>query len=29
VAQRLGATIERQVDLFGHAVDLWVTQREV
>ena len=29
VAQRLGATIERQVEQFDHAVDLWVTQREV
>jgi RimJ/RimL family protein N-acetyltransferase len=29
VAKRLGATIERQVELFGHVSDLWVTQREV
>jgi RimJ/RimL family protein N-acetyltransferase len=28
VAQHLGAAIERQVDLFGHVVDLWVTQRD-
>jgi RimJ/RimL family protein N-acetyltransferase len=28
VAQRLGATIERQVELFDHVVDLWVTRRE-
>jgi RimJ/RimL family protein N-acetyltransferase len=28
VAQRLGATIERQVELFDHVTDLWVTQRE-
>ena len=29
VAQRLGAAIERQVELFGHVTDLWVTRREV
>jgi len=29
VAQRLGAAIERQVELFGHVTDLWVTKREV
>jgi len=29
VAQRLGATIERQVELFGDAADLWVTRRDV
>jgi len=28
VALRLGATIERQVELFDHVVDLWVTQRD-
>ena len=28
VAQRLGATIERQVELFDHVTDLWVTRRE-
>ena len=28
VAQRLGATIERQVELVDHIVDLWVTRRE-
>jgi len=28
VAQRLGATIERQVELFDHVVDLWVTRRK-
>jgi RimJ/RimL family protein N-acetyltransferase len=28
VARRLGATVEREVDLFGHGVDLWVTQRD-
>jgi len=28
VAQRLGATIERQVELFDHVTDLWVTQRD-
>jgi len=27
VAQRLGATIERQIELFDHTTDLWVTQR--
>jgi RimJ/RimL family protein N-acetyltransferase len=28
VARRLGATVERQVELFGDVSDLWVTQRE-
>lgn len=28
VARRLGATIERQVELFDHVSDLWVTQRD-
>jgi RimJ/RimL family protein N-acetyltransferase len=28
VARRLGATIERQVELFDHISDLWVTQRD-
>lgn len=28
VAQRLGATIERQVELFDRAADLWVTDRD-
>ena len=28
VAQRLGATIERQIELFDHATDLWATQRD-
>ncbi len=28
VARRLGATIERQVELFDHVTDLWVTQRD-
>lgn len=28
VAQRLGAAIERQVELFDHVTDLWVTKRE-
>jgi RimJ/RimL family protein N-acetyltransferase len=28
VARRLGATIERQVELFDHVVDLWVTRHE-
>ena len=27
VAQRLGATIERQAELFGDVIDLWVTTR--
>jgi RimJ/RimL family protein N-acetyltransferase len=29
VARRLGATIEGEVELFGHVTDLWVTRREV
>lgn len=28
VARRLGAQKDREIDLFGHAADLWVTQRE-
>jgi RimJ/RimL family protein N-acetyltransferase len=28
VAQRLGATIERQFELFDHVTDLWATQRD-
>jgi RimJ/RimL family protein N-acetyltransferase len=28
VARRLGAEIEREIDLFGHAADLWVTSRQ-
>jgi RimJ/RimL family protein N-acetyltransferase len=28
VARRLGAVIEREIDLFGHVADLWVTQRD-
>ena len=28
VAQRLGATIEREMDLFGHVADVWVTRRD-
>ena len=28
VAERLGATVEGRAELFGHAVDLWVTTRE-
>ncbi|KIZ35507.1 MULTISPECIES: GNAT family N-acetyltransferase [Rhodopseudomonas] len=28
VARRLGAKIERQIDLFGHPADLWVTRRQ-
>jgi RimJ/RimL family protein N-acetyltransferase len=27
VARRLGASIEREIDLFGHVADLWVTHR--
>jgi hypothetical protein len=27
VAERLGASMEGQAELFGHAVDLWVTAR--
>ena len=29
VARRLGAVIEGEFDLFGHAADVWVTHREV
>jgi len=29
VAQRLGATVEGQAELFGHPVDLWVTLRDL
>ena len=29
VAQRLGATVEGQAELFGHPVDLWVTVRDL
>jgi RimJ/RimL family protein N-acetyltransferase len=28
VAQRLGATVEGQAELFGHSVDLWVSLRD-
>jgi RimJ/RimL family protein N-acetyltransferase len=28
VAQRLGAVIEHEIDLFGHVADLWVTRRD-
>jgi RimJ/RimL family protein N-acetyltransferase len=28
VARRLGAEIEREIDLFGHVADLWVTSRQ-
>jgi RimJ/RimL family protein N-acetyltransferase len=28
VARRLGAVIEREIDLFGHVADIWVTRRE-
>jgi len=28
VARRLGATRQREIDLFGHAADMWVTTRE-
>ncbi|MGZ5873243.1 MAG: GNAT family N-acetyltransferase [Bradyrhizobium sp.] len=28
VARRLGATIEGEFDLFGHAAEIWVTHRE-
>jgi RimJ/RimL family protein N-acetyltransferase len=28
VARRLGAVNEREIDLFGHLADLWVTRRE-
>ena len=29
VARRLGAKIEREVDLFGHVADVWVTRRDI
>ncbi len=29
VAERLGAIVERQIDLFGSAADLWVTRRDI
>jgi RimJ/RimL family protein N-acetyltransferase len=29
VARRLGAIIEGEFDLFGHAADVWLTHREV
>jgi hypothetical protein len=28
VARRLEATIEREIDLFGHVADIWVTRRD-
>ena len=28
VARRLGATIEREIDLFGHVADIWVTRHD-
>jgi RimJ/RimL family protein N-acetyltransferase len=28
VARRLGATIEREIDLFGQVADVWVTRRD-
>jgi RimJ/RimL family protein N-acetyltransferase len=28
VARRLGARIDREIDLFGHVADLWVTDRD-
>jgi RimJ/RimL family protein N-acetyltransferase len=28
VARRLGAVIEREIDLFGHVADIWLTRRE-
>jgi RimJ/RimL family protein N-acetyltransferase len=28
VARRLGAVIEREMDLFGHPADIWVTRRD-
>ena len=28
VARRLGATIEREIDLFGHVADVWVTRHD-
>jgi len=28
VARQLGAVIEREIDLFGHVADLWVTRRD-
>jgi RimJ/RimL family protein N-acetyltransferase len=29
VARRLGATIEREIDLFGHVADVWLTRHDV
>jgi RimJ/RimL family protein N-acetyltransferase len=29
VARRLGATIEREIDLFGQVADVWVTRRDL
>jgi RimJ/RimL family protein N-acetyltransferase len=29
VARRLGATIEREIDLFGKVADVWVTRRDL
>ncbi len=29
VARRLGAVVEREIDLFGHPADIWVTRRDV
>ena len=28
VARRLGAERQREIDLFGHLADVWVTQRD-
>ena len=28
VARRLGAEKQREMDLFGHAADVWVTRRD-
>jgi RimJ/RimL family protein N-acetyltransferase len=28
VARRLGAVVEREIDLFGHVADVWVTRRD-
>jgi hypothetical protein len=28
VARRLGAEKDREIELFGHAADLWVTPRD-
>ena len=28
VARQLGAVIDREIDLFGHVADIWVTRRE-